>query len=141
MTRRSKTRRRPGKPRSATFRTRTEAAQRTTAAAQAAEKRTAAAQQQKDELAAQRKSSIEDPKRRVQGSIAAEEQKASAAARSKLKDAQTMRSQAESKRTQALVAANRKAPGQVCRGMALQLFWRDNQYCSGAFDASRSPQH
>jgi hypothetical protein len=80
---------------------RTEAEHRQGAVAQAAEKRTAAAKQQLDEVAAQRKSSLEMGKRGAQARIRAEEQKASAAAQSKLKDAQTKRSEAESKRAQA----------------------------------------
>lgn len=80
---------------------RTEAEQRKTAAAEAADKRTAAAKQQTDEVAAQRTRSVEEAKRDAQAKIRAREDKASAAARSKLDDAQAKRNDAESKRAQA----------------------------------------
>jgi hypothetical protein len=70
-------------------------------AEEAAEKRTAEAKQQADEVAAERMSSVEAAKRGAQARIRAEEEKASAAAQSKLKDAQAKRSEAESKRAQA----------------------------------------
>jgi hypothetical protein len=80
---------------------RSEADERKRAAAEAAEKRTAAAKQQADEVAAQRKKSIDEGKREAQARIRTAEEKASAAAESKLKDAQAKRTEAESKRAQA----------------------------------------
>ena len=73
---------------------RTAAEQRKRAAAQAA------AKQQADDVA-QRKNSAEAAKREEQAKIAAAEQTATAAAESKLKDAQATRSDAASKRAQA----------------------------------------
>jgi hypothetical protein len=68
------------------------AEQRKRAAARAAEKRTATARQQADDVDAQRKNSAEATKREGQAKITAAEQTATAAAESKLKDAQTTRS-------------------------------------------------
>ena len=68
------------------------AEQRKRAAARAAEKRTTTARQQADDVDAQRKNSAEATKREGQAKITAAEQTATAAAESKLKDAQTTRS-------------------------------------------------
>jgi len=68
---------------------RSAAEQRKRAAAQGAEKRTATAKQQADDVDAQRKNSAEATKREGQAKITAAEQTATAAAESKLKDAQT----------------------------------------------------
>jgi hypothetical protein len=68
------------------------AEQRKRAAARAAEKRTATARQEADDVDAQRKNSAEATKREGQAKITAAEQTATAAAESKLKDAQTTRS-------------------------------------------------
>jgi hypothetical protein len=68
------------------------AEQRKRAAARAAEKRTATARQQADDVDAHRKNSAEATKREGQAKITAAEQTATAAAESKLKDAQTTRS-------------------------------------------------
>jgi hypothetical protein len=80
---------------------RTAAQERKRAAAEAAEKRTAAAKQQTDEVAARRKKAAEEAKRQEQDRIRAAEQKATAAAEAKLKDAQAKRAEAASKRAQA----------------------------------------
>jgi hypothetical protein len=80
---------------------RTEAEERKNAAAEAAEKRIAAATQHADEVAAQRTSSVNEAKRGAQARIRVEEDKATAAARSKLENAQAKRNDAESKRAQA----------------------------------------
>ena len=71
---------------------RSAAEQRKRAAARAAEKRTATARQQADDVDAQRKNSAEATKREGQAKITAAEQTATAAAESKLKDAQPTRS-------------------------------------------------
>jgi hypothetical protein len=68
------------------------AEQRKRAAARAAEKRTTTARQQADDVDAQRKNSADATKREGQAKITAAEQTATAAAESKLKDAQTTRS-------------------------------------------------
>jgi hypothetical protein len=80
---------------------RTAAEERKGVAEEAAQRRTAAAKQQADELAAQRMSSAEAAKRDEQATIRVAEQKATAAAESKLDDAQAKRSDAASKRAQA----------------------------------------
>lgn len=80
---------------------RSEADDRKRAAADDAQARTAAGKQRVDEVAAQRKNSIEESKLGAQARIRAGEEKASAAAQSKLKEAQEKRADAESKRAQA----------------------------------------
>jgi DNA-binding helix-hairpin-helix protein with protein kinase domain len=80
---------------------RSEADDRKRAAADAAQARTAAGMQRVDEVAAQRKNSIEESKLEAQARIRAGEEKASAAAQSKINDAQAKRAEAESKRAQA----------------------------------------
>jgi hypothetical protein len=98
---------------------RSEADKRKRAAEGVAQKRTAAAMQQADEVAAQRKNSIDQSKREEQARIRAAEQQASAAAESKLKDAQAKRIEAESKRAQAdrveALAAGEKQKRQAAR--------------------------
>jgi hypothetical protein len=80
---------------------RTAAQERKRAAAEAAEKRTAAAKQQTDEVAARRKKAADEAKGQEQDRIRAAEQKATAAAEAKLKDAQAKRAEAASKRAKA----------------------------------------
>jgi hypothetical protein len=80
---------------------RSEADERKRAAEETGAKRTAAALQQADESAAHRKNSIDEGKREAQARIRTVEEVASAAAESKLKDAQVKRIEAESKRAQA----------------------------------------
>ena len=80
---------------------RTAAEERKGAAEQAAQQRTAAANRQADELAAQLKKSAEAAKRDELATITEAEQKATAAAESKLDDAQAKRSDAARKRAQA----------------------------------------
>lgn len=80
---------------------RTAAEERKHAAEEAAAQRTAAAKKQADDVAAQRKNSAEAAKRGAQARIRANEQKAAAAAKSKLDDAQARRTEANVKRAQA----------------------------------------
>ncbi|MET4428744.1 IF2 family translation initiation factor [Mycolicibacterium sp. 624] len=80
---------------------RAEAEQRKRAAAEEARERTAATKRQVDEVAARRTNAAEEIKRNEQAKIRAAEQKVTAAADSKLKDAQAKRDEAESKRAQA----------------------------------------
>jgi hypothetical protein len=79
----------------------TVAENRKRAAEEAAAQRTAAAKKQADDVAAQRKNSAEAAKREKQARIGANEQKAAAAAKSKLDDAQARRTQANAKRAHA----------------------------------------
>ena len=67
----------------------------------AAAQRTAAAKKQADDVAAQRKIRLKRPSARTQARIRANEQKAAAAAKSKLDDAQARRNNADIKRAQA----------------------------------------
>ena len=80
---------------------RTAAEERKHAAEEAAAQRTAAAKKQADDVAAQRKNSAEAAKRGAQARIRAKEQKAAAAAKSKLDDAQARRTEVDVKRAQA----------------------------------------
>jgi hypothetical protein len=80
---------------------RTAAEDRKSAAEQAAAQRTAAAKKQADDLAARRKKSAEAAKREEQARIRSNEQKAAAAAKAKLNDAQAKRTEADAKRAQA----------------------------------------
>jgi hypothetical protein len=80
---------------------RTAAEERKHAAEEAAAQRTAAAKRQADDVAAQRKNSAEAAKRGAQARIRANEQKAAAAAKSKLDDAQAKRTEVDVKRAQA----------------------------------------
>jgi hypothetical protein len=80
---------------------RSSAEERKRAAEEAAAQRTAAAKKQADDVAAQRKNSAEAAKRDKQAGIRANEQKAAAAAKSKLDDAQARRTQADNKRARA----------------------------------------
>ena len=80
---------------------RSSAEERKGAAEEAAAQRTAAAKKQADEMAAQRKNSAEAAKREKQARIRVNEQKAAAAAKSKLDDAQARRTDADTKRAQA----------------------------------------
>ena len=77
---------------------RSSAEERKRAAENAAAQRTAAAKKQADDVAAQRKNSAEAAKREKQARIRVNEQKAAAAAKSKLDDAQARRTQADNKR-------------------------------------------
>jgi hypothetical protein len=80
---------------------RTSAEERKRAAEEAAARRTAAAKKRADDVAAQRHNSADVAKRTEQARIAANEQKAAAAAKSKLDDAQARRTEANTKRAQA----------------------------------------
>ena len=80
---------------------RTKAEERKGWAEEAAAQRTANLKEQADDLAAQRTKSAEAAKREEQARIRANEQKAEAAAKSKLDDAKTRRTQAGIKRAQA----------------------------------------
>jgi hypothetical protein len=80
---------------------RSKAAERKRAAADEAQKRAAAAKQEADDVAARRKDALDESKRQAQARSTAEEQKVTAAADAKLKDAQAKRNEAESKRAQA----------------------------------------
>ena len=80
---------------------RSSAEERKRAAEKAAAQRTAAAKKQADDVAAQRKNSAEAAKREEYARIRANEQKAAAASKSKLDDAQARRTQADNKRAQA----------------------------------------
>jgi hypothetical protein len=80
---------------------RTSAEGRKRAAEEAAARRTAAAKKRADDVAAQRHNSADVAKRTEQARIAANEQKAAAAAKSKLDDAQARRTEANTKRAQA----------------------------------------
>ena len=80
---------------------RTAAEDRKGAAEESAAQRTAAAKTQADEVAAQRKNSAEAAKREKQARIRVNEQKAAAAAKSKLDDAQARRTNADAKRAHA----------------------------------------
>ena len=80
---------------------RTAAEDRKGAAEESAAQRTAAAKKQADDVAARRKDSAEAAKRDEQARIRANEQKAAAAAKSKLGDAQARRTKADIKRAQA----------------------------------------
>jgi hypothetical protein len=80
---------------------RTAAEERKHAAEEAAAQRTAAAKKQADDVAAQRMNSAEAAKRDEQARIRVNEQKAAAAAKSKLDDAQARRTDADAKRAQA----------------------------------------
>jgi hypothetical protein len=71
------------------------------AAEETAAQRTAAAKKQADDVAAQRKNSAEAAKRDGHARIRANQQKAAAAAKSKLDDAQARRTNADTKRAQA----------------------------------------
>ena len=80
---------------------RSSAEDRKGAAEEAAAQRTAAAKKQADEMAAQRMNLAEAAKREEQARIRVNEQKAAAAAKSKLGDAQARRTDADAKRAQA----------------------------------------
>jgi hypothetical protein len=80
---------------------RSSAEERKRAAEKAAAQRTAAAKNQADDVAAQRRNAAEAVKRGKQARIRANEQKAAAAAKSKLDDAQARRTQADNKRAHA----------------------------------------
>ena len=80
---------------------RTSAEERRRAAEEAAAQRTAAAKKQADDVAAQRRRAAEAVKSEEQARIRANEQKAAAAAKSKLDDAQSRRTEADAKRTHA----------------------------------------
>jgi hypothetical protein len=80
---------------------RTSAEERKRAAEEAAARRTATAKKRADDVAAQRHNSADVAKRTEQARIAANEQKAAAAAKSKLDDAQARRTEANTKRAQA----------------------------------------
>jgi hypothetical protein len=80
---------------------RSSAEERKRAAEEAAAQRTAAAKNQADDVSAQRKNSAEAAKREKQARIRANEQKAAAAAKSKLDDAEARRTDADAKRAQA----------------------------------------
>jgi hypothetical protein len=80
---------------------RTSAEERKRAAEEAAAQRTATAKKRADDVAAQRHNSAEAAKRTEQARIRANEQKAAAAAKSKLDDAQARRIEANTKRAQA----------------------------------------
>ena len=80
---------------------RTSAEERKRAAEEAAARRTATAKKRADDVAAQRRNSADAAKRTEQARIAANEQKAGAAAKSKLDDAQARRTEANTKRAQA----------------------------------------
>ena len=80
---------------------RTAAEDRKGAAEESAAQRTAAAKKQADDVAARRKDSAEAANRDEQARIRANEQKAAAAAKSKLGDAQARRTKADIKRAQA----------------------------------------
>jgi hypothetical protein len=80
---------------------RTLAEERKRAAEEAAAQRTASAKKRADDVAAQRHNSAEAAKRTEQARIRANEQKAAAAAKSKLDDAQARRTKANTKRAQA----------------------------------------
>ncbi len=80
---------------------RSSAEERKRAADEAAAQRTAAARKQADDVAAQRKNSVEAVKRDEHARITANEQKAAAAAKSKLDDAQAKRIEADTKRSRA----------------------------------------
>ena len=80
---------------------RSSAEERKRAAQEAAAQRTAAAKKQADDVAGQRKNSAEAAKREEQVRIRANEQKAAAAAKSKLDDAQARRRKADIKRAHA----------------------------------------
>jgi hypothetical protein len=80
---------------------RSSAEERKRAAEETATQRTAAAKKQADEMAAKRKNSAEAAKREEHARIRANEQKAAAAAKSKLDDAQARRTDADAKRAQA----------------------------------------
>jgi hypothetical protein len=80
---------------------RTAAEDRKSAAEDAAAQRTAAAKKQADDVAARRNKSAEAAEREEQARIRATEQKAAAAAKSKLDDAQAKRTEAHVKRAQA----------------------------------------
>jgi hypothetical protein len=80
---------------------RTAAEERKHAAKEAAAQRTAAAKKQADDVAAQRKNSAEAAKRGAQARIRVNEQKAAAAAKSKLDDAQAKRTEVDAKRAHA----------------------------------------
>jgi hypothetical protein len=80
---------------------RTSAEDRKRGAEEAAAQRTATAKKRADNVAAQRHNSAEATKRTEQARIRANEQKAAAAAKSKLDDAQAGRTEANTKRAQA----------------------------------------
>ena len=80
---------------------RSSAVERKRVAEEAAAQRTAAARKQADDVAARRKNSAEAAKRDGHARITANEQKAAAAAKSKLDDAQAKRTVADMKRSQA----------------------------------------
>jgi hypothetical protein len=80
---------------------RSSAEKRKRAAQEAAAQRTAAAKKQADDVAAQHRNAAEAAKRGKQARIRANEQKAAAAAKSKLDDAQARRTQADNKRAHA----------------------------------------
>jgi hypothetical protein len=67
-----------------------------------AAQRTATAKKRADDAAAQRRDSVESAKRTEQARIRANEQKAAAAAKSKLDDAQARRTEANTKRARAI---------------------------------------
>lgn len=80
---------------------RNSAQERKRAAEEAAAQRTAAAKKQADDVAAQRTKSAEAAKREELAEIRSNEQRAAAAAKSKLDDAQARRTEAGAKRAQA----------------------------------------
>jgi hypothetical protein len=80
---------------------RASAEERKRAAEEAAARRTATAKKRADDVAAQRHNSANTAKRTEQARIAANEQRAAAAAKSKLDDAQARRTEANTKRAQA----------------------------------------
>ena len=80
---------------------RTDAEERKRAVEEAAADRTAAAKKQADDMAAQRKNAAEAAKREEKARIRANEQKAAAAAKSKLDDAEARRNDANNKRAHA----------------------------------------
>jgi hypothetical protein len=80
---------------------RTSAEKRKHAAEEAAARRTATAKKRADDVAVKRHNSADAAKRTKQARIAANEQKAAAAAKSKLDDAEARRAEANTKRAQA----------------------------------------
>jgi hypothetical protein len=80
---------------------RSRAEERKRVAEEAAAQRTAAAKKQADDVAAQRRNAAEEAKRGKQARIRANEQKAAAAAKSKLDDAEARRTETNAKRAQA----------------------------------------
>ena len=99
---------------------RSSAEERKRVADEVAAQRTAAAKKQADDVAAQRKNSVEAAKRDEHARITANEQKAAAAAKSKLDDAEAKRTEAATKRAKAdrveELADSREAEAPVCPG-------------------------